>query len=77
MHEEIQLMAEAVEPFVSDAANQKIRERVLRWQAAVEKQTDIPAAAAPLPLLVKKSQGLPTVVDPFYFSLKKDAYAQQ
>ncbi|MBI3335083.1 MAG: hypothetical protein HY001_01120 [Candidatus Portnoybacteria bacterium] len=69
----IQAVAAALQPYVSPAAQEKIASRIARWQTLAEGQKT-PEPTGPLPLLVKKSRGLPAILDSFYFTLTKDPY---
>lgn len=69
----IQHIAAALQPYLSPVAQEKIAARIARWQTLADSQKKT-EPTGPLPLLVKKSRGLPTTLDSFYFTLTKDPY---
>lgn len=71
----VEAMLSPLKPLLSEATQQRIWARVKSWEQTVQ-QAAATAAQKPLSPLVRKSQGLPTRLDPFYFTLIDDPYDQ-
>lgn len=71
----IEAKVKSVLPFLSPQAQEKIQQRIASIQKALP-ALEVQAESAPLPPLVMKMKGLPVPLDPFYFTLTKDPYAQ-